>query len=58
MLRLGSKYGHLVHNAGCGCFNPDLHKATRRLEAFSRRNFLAGIGAAAITGVLARPSFA
>lgn len=58
MLRLGSKYAHLVHNAGCPCFSPDLQKAWRRLEAFSRRGFLAGLGAAAVVGALPKPSFA
>ncbi|TPN46885.1 amidohydrolase family protein [Mesorhizobium sp. B1-1-4] len=58
MLRLGSKYGHLVHSSGCGCLNPDLQRVSRRLEAFSRRSFLSGFGAAAIAGVLTKPSFA
>ncbi|QKC98209.1 metal-dependent hydrolase family protein [Mesorhizobium sp. NZP2298] len=58
MLRLGSKYGHLVHSSGCGCFNPDLQKVSRRLEAFSRRSFLSGLGATTIAGVLAKPVFA
>lgn len=57
MLRLGSKYSHLVHGSGCGCFNPDLQKASRRLETFSRRSFLSGIGAATIAGALSKPSF-
>ncbi len=58
MMRLGSKYAHLVHDIGCGCCNPDLHKASRRLEALSRRGFLSGIGALAVAGALAKPSFA
>jgi imidazolonepropionase-like amidohydrolase len=58
MLRLGAKYGHLVHGSGCGCFSPDLLRASRRLETLSRRGFLSGVGAAAVTGALARPSFA
>jgi len=33
---------------------PLLQQASRRLEAFSRRSFLAGSGAAAIAGLLPR----
>jgi len=58
MIRLGRKYQHLVHGAGCGCFSPILHHASRRLEAFSRRNFLAGLGAAAIAGTMPGSAFA
>ncbi|MEO4001694.1 amidohydrolase family protein [Mesorhizobium sp. CAU 1732] len=58
MLRLGAKYGHLVHGNGCGCSNPDFLKAARRLDNLSRRGFLSGIGAAAITGALVKPSSA
>lgn len=58
MLRLGSKYSHLVHDAGCRCFSPELQKASLRLEALSRRGFLSGLGAAAVVGSLAGPSFA
>lgn len=45
MIRLGGKYQHLVHGDGCGCFSPALQHATKRLDAFSRRGFLAGLGA-------------
>lgn len=58
MLRLGKKYRHLVHGAGCGCFSPVLQQASRRLDEFSRRSFLAGIGATAIAGVTSATSFA
>lgn len=52
MLRLGQKYGHLAHRAGCGCLNPDLHQASRRLDMLSRRGLLGGAAAAALSGVL------
>lgn len=52
MSRLGQKYRHLAHGAGCGCVNPVLQLASRRLESFSRRNFLAGAGAAAVAGAM------
>lgn len=58
MLRLGKKYRHLVHGAGCGCFSPVLQQASRRLDEFSRRSFLAGIGATAIAGMTSATSFA
>ncbi|WP_026186683.1 amidohydrolase family protein [Ensifer sp. BR816] len=58
MIRLGTKYQHLVHGTGCGCFSPVLQQASRRLDEFSRRSFLAGAGAAAVTGVMPGPSFA
>lgn len=48
MFRLGKKYQHLVHGVGCGCSSPMLLQASRRLDEFSRRSFLAGAGAAAI----------
>lgn len=52
MIRLGGKYQHLVHNAGCGCVSPVLEQASRRLDAFSRRGFLAGLGAAAASATM------
>lgn len=58
MIRLGGKYQHLVHNAGCGCVSPVLQQASRRLDAFSRRSFLAGLGAAAVSGAMPKPTFA
>lgn len=56
MLKLGRKYQHLAHDAGCGCLNPQLQQVSRRLDAFSRRDFLAGLGAAAASGLMARPA--
>lgn len=50
MLRFGTKYSHLVHDAGCGCHSPALQKASSRLEAFSRRGMLFGLAATALTG--------
>ncbi|MEY9195766.1 hypothetical protein ABIA16_000882 [Sinorhizobium fredii] len=58
MIRVGTKYQHLVHGTGCGCFSPVLQQASRRLEEFSRRSFLACAGAAAATGIMPGPSFA
>ncbi|AWI58806.1 metal-dependent hydrolase family protein [Sinorhizobium fredii] len=58
MIRLGTKYQHLVHGTGCGCLSPVLQQASRRLDEFSRRSFLAGLGAAAVTGIIPGPSFA
>ncbi|THK36379.1 amidohydrolase family protein [Ensifer sp. MPMI2T] len=58
MLRLGRKYQHFVHGAGCACFSPVLQQASLRLDAFSRRHFLAGAGATAIAGIVPGPSFA
>jgi imidazolonepropionase-like amidohydrolase len=58
MIRLGKKYQHLVHDVRCGCLSPVLQHASRRLEAFSRRGFLAGLGAAAIAGTMPGPAFA
>lgn len=59
MLRLGQKYQHLVHGAGCGCHSPVLQQASRRLQReFSRRNFLNGIGTAALAGMMPRPGLA
>ncbi|MDM9625595.1 amidohydrolase family protein [Rhizobium sp. S152] len=52
MLRTGSKYRHLVHDAGCGCSNPDLQRASLRLEALSRRGVLSGLAATAFAGML------
>ncbi|MDM9648567.1 MULTISPECIES: metal-dependent hydrolase family protein [unclassified Rhizobium] len=52
MLRMGEKYRHLVHDAGCGCSHPDLQRASRRLEAFSRRDLLSGLAATALVGAL------
>lgn len=50
MLRLGKRYGHLAGSNGCSCCDPALRQATRRLDAFSRRHFLAG-AVAAVAGL-------
>lgn len=56
MIRVGSKYQHLIHNAACGCSNPMLVQASRRLDAFTRRGLLSG--AALLAGAAAAPSLA
>ena len=57
MHRMGEKYRHLVHDAGCGCSHPDLQRASRRLEAFSRRDLLSGLAATALVGALPAQGF-
>lgn len=52
MIRLGNKYQHLVHGAGCGCSSPLLLRASRRLEALTRRSLLAGAGAGLFAAAL------
>jgi imidazolonepropionase-like amidohydrolase len=52
------EYRHLPHDAGCGCCSAVLQQASGRLDAFARRHFLAGVGAASIAGLMARPAFA
>jgi imidazolonepropionase-like amidohydrolase len=56
MPRPGKRSRHLVHSAGCGCFNPVLQQASRRLDAFSRRSFLSCVGTAATVGTAAAVS--
>ncbi|MFK0206181.1 amidohydrolase family protein [Agrobacterium sp. NPDC090283] len=58
MQSFGQKYSHLVHNSGCACFNPSLQIVSRRLEALSRRGFLVGLGAAALSSAMPKPSAA
>lgn len=58
MLRIGKKYRHLVHDAGCGCSSPDLQRASRRLAALSRRGFLSGLAATAVAGAFPTTGFA
>ncbi len=58
MLRMGEKYRHLIHDAGCACSHPDLQRASRRLEAFSRRDLLSGLAATALVGALPAQSLA
>ncbi len=48
MLRLGERYQHFVHGAGCGCSSPELQQASRRLEEYTRRGFLSGMAATLI----------
>jgi imidazolonepropionase-like amidohydrolase len=52
MIRLNGKYQYLGQSSGCACCNPIIQRASRRLDAFSRRSFLAGVGAAAIAGTM------
>jgi imidazolonepropionase-like amidohydrolase len=54
MFRLGKKYQHLIHGQGCGCANPLLQQRNAHLSEYSRRNFLAGLGSAAVAGALPR----
>lgn len=49
MIRLGEKYQHLIHGSGCACLLSEVQQASRRLEDFSRRGFLAGLGAVLFT---------
>src|SRR6476661_1967514 len=50
---------HVVHGTGCGCLNPILQRASRRLDSFSRRSFLSCVSTAAAVGTLgASASFA
>ncbi len=58
MMLLGKKYQHLVHGTGCSCYSPILQQASRRLDEFSRRSFLAGLGATAIAGAMPARAFA
>ena len=58
MLRLGERYQHLVHGAGCGCSSRELRQASLRLEEFTRRGFLAGIAATAIAATTPLGAFA
>jgi imidazolonepropionase-like amidohydrolase len=45
MFRVGKKYQHLVPRAGCLCHTSQMQGVTERLTDFSRRGFLAGLGA-------------
>lgn len=56
MIRVGKKYQHLVHGLGCGCQSPLLERASRRLDAFSRRGFLTGAAALAAAPAIAQPA--
>lgn len=50
MMRFGGKYQHLVHGSGCACQSPEILRASRRLEDFTRRGLLTGLGAAFVVG--------
>ena len=62
MIRLGSKYQHFVRDVGCSCCTPALQQVSHRLEAYTRRRFLAGAGSVALiagspaAAALAQPS--
>jgi len=58
MLRLGSRYQHFVNGIGCACHNPALHQVAKRLDSFSRRGFLAGLGVTAASMALPTETFA
>ena len=60
-LRLGNKYGHLVHGLDCACHSPDALSLFNRIDkALSRRSVLKGIAASfALPAIGAvSPSFA
>lgn len=59
-MRLGSKYQHLVHGAGCPCHTPEFAALNERLtRGFSRRSVLKTIAGAFATSALASlPAFA
>src|SRR5215510_6079239 len=54
MTRLSTKHQHLVQLAGCGCFRPVKRRASPRPDGLTRRSFLTGLGAAAITAAMPR----
>ena len=49
---------HLVDGACCKRFSPIMQQAPRRIDALTRRGFLAGAGTAAIAGAMPRRAFA
>ncbi len=51
MTRLNGKHQDFVHGADYLCLSPFLRRAAHRLDALTRRGFLAGIGAAAVGGM-------
>ena len=58
-LKLGNRYGHLVHGIGCACHSPDALALLNRVErALSRRSVLKGIAAGLAAPALAGPAFA
>ena len=52
MFRLGRKYQHLIHNAGCACHSPALQDVSRRLDGYSRRSFLSSLAASALAATV------
>lgn len=58
MIRVGTKYRHLIHSAGCACHSPQIALVTQRLTAFDRRGFLAGLASAAAMTGLPAPALA
>ena len=56
MIRVGQKYQHLIHGAGCACTTPALVEASRRLDAFTRRGLLGTV--LALAGAAATPALA
>lgn len=56
MIRVGQKYQHLIHGAGCACTTPALVEASRRLDAFTRRGLLGSV--LALAGAVATPGLA
>lgn len=56
MIRVGQKYQHLIHGAGCACTTPALVEASRRLDAFTRRGLLGSV--LTLAGVMATPGLA
>ncbi len=60
-LRLGKKYGHLVHGLNCACHSPEALSLFQRVDkGLSRRSVLRGIAATLAAPALgvASPSFA
>lgn len=49
---------HPFHGIGCACHRPELQQASRRLDAFSRRQAMAGIGGAWLTASAVTPAMA
>ena len=58
MIRVGTKYRHLLGSGGCACHSPQIDRVTQRLTAFNRRGFLAGLASAAAIAGLPGPALA
>ena len=50
MIRAGNGIEHLATGTNCFCCTPQMQGISRRLSDFSRRDFLAGLGAAVAVG--------